>query len=61
MSEKFTEEEKDAARALLAALEPFRAMRPTIPLQYVHLFLNIVLEEVSLSPNTRETLALHRL
>jgi DNA-binding MarR family transcriptional regulator len=45
MSEKFTEEEKDAARALLAALEPFRAMRPTIPLQYVHLFLNIVLEE----------------
>jgi DNA-binding MarR family transcriptional regulator len=45
MSEKFTEEEKDAARALLAALEPFRAMRPTIPLQYVTLFLNIVLEE----------------
>jgi hypothetical protein len=45
MSEKFTEEEKDAARALLAALEPFRAMRPTIPLQYVTLFLNIVLDE----------------
>jgi DNA-binding MarR family transcriptional regulator len=45
MAEKFSEDEKDAARSLLAALEPFRAMRPTIPLQYVLLFLNIVLEE----------------
>jgi DNA-binding MarR family transcriptional regulator len=41
----FNEEEKDAARALLAALEPFRALRPTMPLQYVYLFLTVVAKE----------------
>jgi len=45
MAEKFSDDEKDAARALLAALEPFRALRPTMPLQYVYLFLTVVLDE----------------
>jgi hypothetical protein len=41
----FNEEERDAARALVAALESFRALRPTMPLQYVYLFLTVVVKE----------------
>ena len=40
-----TEEEKEYARALLLALEPFRALRPTMPLQYVYTFLQVATEE----------------
>ncbi|WP_164939605.1 hypothetical protein [Bradyrhizobium zhanjiangense] len=31
-----TEEEKAFARSLMLALEPFREIRPTMPLQYVY-------------------------
>lgn len=34
-----TEEEKAYARSLRLALEPFRNIRPTMPLQYLHTFL----------------------
>jgi DNA-binding MarR family transcriptional regulator len=35
----YTDEEKEAFRCLLQALEPFRQIRPTMPLQYVVAFL----------------------
>jgi DNA-binding MarR family transcriptional regulator len=38
-------EEKKELRKLLAALEPFRTLRPTMPLQYVVAFLLVALEE----------------
>lgn len=34
-----SEEEKAFARSLRLALEPFRNIRPTMPLQYLHTFL----------------------
>lgn len=37
--------EKEKIEALLAALEPFRNIRPTMPLQYVYTFLLVALEE----------------
>lgn len=40
-----TEEEKAFARALMLALEPFRDMRATMPLQYVYTFLLVATEE----------------
>lgn len=40
-----TEEEKAYARALMLALEPFRAIRPTMPLQYVYTFLMVATNE----------------
>jgi hypothetical protein len=40
-----TSEEKEKLEALLAALEPFRAIRGTMPLQYVIAFLQVCLEE----------------
>jgi hypothetical protein len=40
-----TAEEKERLEALLAALEPFRAIRGTMPLQYVIAFLQVCLEE----------------
>jgi DNA-binding MarR family transcriptional regulator len=39
------EEEKAFARALLLALEPFRNIRSTMPLQYVYTFLLVATEE----------------
>jgi DNA-binding MarR family transcriptional regulator len=39
------EEERAYARALMLALEPFRALRPTMPLQYVYTFLQVATEE----------------
>jgi hypothetical protein len=39
------EEEKAYARALMLALEPFREIRPTMPLQYVYTFLMVACEE----------------
>ncbi len=38
-------DERDAVKALLAALEPFRALRATMPLQYVSAFLMVASEE----------------
>jgi DNA-binding MarR family transcriptional regulator len=38
-------EEKDKLRALLQALEPFRDLRGTMPLQYVIAFLLVALDE----------------
>lgn len=38
-------EEKDKLRALLLALRPFQAIRPTMPLQYVVAFLLVALDE----------------
>lgn len=38
-------EEKETLRKLLAALEPFRDLRGTMPLQYVVAFLLVALEE----------------
>lgn len=40
-----TEQEKDYARSLRLALEPFRQLRPTMPLQYVYTFLLVVENE----------------
>jgi DNA-binding MarR family transcriptional regulator len=40
-----TEEEKRFARALMLALEPFRDLRSTMPLQYVYTFLQVATEE----------------
>jgi DNA-binding MarR family transcriptional regulator len=40
-----TPEEKAYARALLLALEPFRDIRATMPLQYVYTFLQVATEE----------------
>lgn len=40
-----TAEEKAYARSLRLALEPFRSIRPTMPLQYLHTFLLICEEE----------------
>jgi hypothetical protein len=40
-----TEEEKAYARALLLALEPFRDIRSTMPLQYVYTFLMVATDE----------------
>lgn len=39
------ENETNAARSLLGAIEPFRALRGTMPLQYVHAFLLVAMEE----------------
>ena len=39
------EEEKAYARALMSALEPFRDIRSTMPLQYVYAFLQVATEE----------------
>jgi hypothetical protein len=39
IKQSYTEEEKEAFRSLLAALEPFRQIRPTMPLQCVVAFL----------------------
>jgi DNA-binding MarR family transcriptional regulator len=40
-----TSDEKEKIEALLAALEPFRAIRGTMPLQYVVAYLLVCLEE----------------
>jgi DNA-binding MarR family transcriptional regulator len=40
-----TEEEKGYARALMLALEPFREIRGTMPLQYVYTFLMVATDE----------------
>jgi DNA-binding MarR family transcriptional regulator len=40
-----TEEEKAYARSLLLALEPFRDIRSTMPLQYVYTFLLVATDE----------------
>lgn len=40
-----TEEEKAFCRALRLALEPFREIRTTMPLQYVITFLDVALDE----------------
>jgi hypothetical protein len=40
-----TEEEKAYARALLLALEPFREIRGSMPLQYVYTFLQVATDE----------------
>ena len=40
-----TDEEKAFARALMLALEPFRAIRSTMPLQYVYTFLQVACDE----------------
>lgn len=39
------EEEKAFARSLMLALEPFREIRPTMPLQYVYTFLQVACDE----------------
>jgi DNA-binding MarR family transcriptional regulator len=39
------EDERDAARALLLALKPFRTVNPTMPLSYVIAFLTVAAEE----------------
>lgn len=39
------DEEKAYARALMLALEPFRDMRSTMPLQYVYTFLQVCTDE----------------
>jgi hypothetical protein len=41
----FTEEEAANARTMMLALEPFRQLRATIPLQYVYTFLQVVADE----------------
>jgi hypothetical protein len=41
----FTDEDRAYANALLTALEPFIAIRSTMPLQYVTAFLRVVAEE----------------
>jgi DNA-binding MarR family transcriptional regulator len=38
-------EEVAALRSLTAALEPFKAIRATMPLQYVHAFLLVAMEQ----------------
>jgi DNA-binding MarR family transcriptional regulator len=43
--QSLTDEEKRVLRGFLAALEPFRAIRPTMPLQYVVAFLLAALHE----------------
>lgn len=40
-----SEEERDAARALLLALKPFRTLNPVMPLNYVIAFLTVAAEE----------------
>lgn len=45
MARTFDEEERKAASRLLAALECFREMRTTMPLQYVFAFLLVALDE----------------
>lgn len=40
-----TDEEKAFARSLMLALEPFREIRPTMPLQYVYTFLQVACDE----------------
>lgn len=40
-----TEEEKAFARSLMLALEPFRDIRSTMPLQYVYTFLQVACDE----------------
>jgi DNA-binding MarR family transcriptional regulator len=45
IKQSFTDEEKVEARVLLTALEPFRQIRKTMPLQYVVAFLLSVIEE----------------
>ncbi|WP_027565277.1 MarR family winged helix-turn-helix transcriptional regulator [Bradyrhizobium sp. URHA0013] len=42
-----TEEEKAFARSLMLALEPFREIRSTMPLQYVYTFLQVACDEGS--------------
>lgn len=42
---KVSDEERASARSLLAAHEPFRALRATMPLQYVTAFLLVAEEE----------------
>jgi DNA-binding MarR family transcriptional regulator len=37
--------ELDALRSLMAAVEPFREIRPTMPLQYVIAFLLVAMDE----------------
>jgi DNA-binding MarR family transcriptional regulator len=43
--QKLSPEEKEHIRALLAALELFREIRSTMPLQYVIAYLRVALEE----------------
>lgn len=43
--QSFTDEQKEYARALFFALKPFAAERPTMPLQHIMTFLQVVLEE----------------
>ena len=43
--QSLTAEEKAKLKALLAALEPFRSLRGTMPLQYVIAYLLVALEE----------------
>ena len=40
-----SEQEQDAARALLLALKPFRELSPVMPLNYVIAFLTVAAEE----------------
>lgn len=42
---KLSDEERSAVRGMLGALEPFRALRLTMPLQYVMAFLLVAEEE----------------
>jgi hypothetical protein len=43
--QSLTDDEKEDIRRLLAALEPFRNIRSTMPLQYVVAYLLVALEE----------------
>jgi len=43
--QSFTDQEKDEARCLMAALRNFSALRGTMPLQYVMAYLQIVSDE----------------
>jgi DNA-binding MarR family transcriptional regulator len=43
--QSLAEPEKEAMARLMGALEPFRALRGTMPLQYVFAFLLVALEE----------------
>lgn len=40
-----TDDERAYARALLLALEPIRAIRPTMPLQHLYTFLQVTMDE----------------
>jgi len=42
---KLSDEERGSVKGILSALEPFRALRTTMPLQYVTAFLLVAAEE----------------